>query len=616
MMLGENDMQLTQREIDTTIELLSSRSSKTAVELAALNDISPRTLKSDIVNIRKWLKDAEVLLVSKPGLGYFVEGDDATCKNLLNQLLGTERLCAPLDAEMRKKQMLIQLLLFDKPISSTSFSDEYGVVKNTIIFDLQQIKALFTANDVQLIANHLGFSVAGDERRRRMLLERLIQENFTDYDLFMMMSKLTNFEKEASFNYFESILPPTFSIYYESVLKLIGTLLSEQIIHETPYFELFTLALRLTISLVRMIEDCPIGDGEELLNLGEQTGFTASLLSELEKIYHKPLLKAEYDYVYTDLSATTPVNVLELTSRMVEFVTQEVQIPFNEDSLLFQNLAAHLTLSLERTHHYLNGYNPFLKAIKKNEIALFEKIRQLIARELGLKIAQDESFISYITLHFMAAKERVGNGERKIRVVYVCATGLGVTSFIQQKLSSEIEEIEIAGFASVLNYDRIVGQITPDLIISAFPIERQNVPVLQVKPLTSEKDIQAIKKKVKTLLAEGKGHLPIINLRDVPKSMSMSELNQDTIVKGFMVYQTLKEIFQHRLRPEFSEGFILHILLAVHRIIYNKQYQETATVTLSQKVVYQIESVFNKYDLAINKNEISAMTEYLDIGRG
>ena len=294
-------MQLTQREIDTTIELLSSRSSKTAVELAALNDISPRTLKSDIVNIRKWLKDAEVLLVSKPGLGYFVEGDDATCKNLLNQLLGTERLCAPLDTEMRKKQMMIQLLLFDKPISSTSFSDEYGVVKNTIIFDLQQIKALFTANDVQLIANHLGFSVAGDERRRRMLLERLIQENFTDYDLFMMMSKLTNFEKEASFNYFESILPPTFSIYYESVLKLIGTLLSEQIIHETPYFELFTLALRLTISLVRMIEDCPIGDGEELLNLGEQTGFTASLLSELEKIYHKPLLKAEYDYVYTVL---------------------------------------------------------------------------------------------------------------------------------------------------------------------------------------------------------------------------------------------------------------------------------------------------------------------------
>ena len=98
--------------------------------------------------------------------------------------------------------------------------------------------------------------------------------------------------------------------------------------------------------------------------------------------------------------------------------------------------------------------------------------------------------------------------------------------------------------------------------------------------------------------------------------MSMSELNQDTIVKGFMVYQTLKEIFQDRLRPEFSEGFILHILLAVHRIIYNKQYQETATVTLSQKVVYQIESVFNKYDLAINKNEISAMTEYLDIGRG
>ncbi|MGO3612848.1 MAG: hypothetical protein ACTIN4_08060, partial [Leuconostoc mesenteroides] len=176
-------MQLTQREIDTTIELLSSRASKTAVELAALNKISPRTLKSDIANIRKWLKNEQVLLVSKPGLGYFVEGDDVTCKKLLCQLLGTERLCAPIDAEMRKKQMMIQLLLFEKPISSTSFSDEYGVVKNTIIFDLQQIKALFTANDIQLVANHLGFRVKGEERKRRLLLEKLIQENFTDYDL-------------------------------------------------------------------------------------------------------------------------------------------------------------------------------------------------------------------------------------------------------------------------------------------------------------------------------------------------------------------------------------------------------------------------------------------------
>jgi hypothetical protein len=58
-----------------------------------------------------------------------------------------------------------------------------------------------------------------------------------------------------------------------------------------------------------------------------------------------------------------------------------------------------------------------------------------------------------------------------------------------------ISEIEIVGFASVLNYPRIVTQTEPDLIISAFPVDSQDIPVLQVKPLTSEKDIQLIQKR-------------------------------------------------------------------------------------------------------------------------
>jgi transcriptional antiterminator len=396
------------------------------------------------------------------------------------------------------------------------------------------------------------------------------------------------------------------------VLKLIATQLSEQMIQTTPYFELFTLALRLTISLVRLIEGCPIDAGQALLDLTVEKGFTVSLFRELSKMYQKPLLKAEYDYVYSDLSvSTTPINVLELTSRMIAFVTKEAKIPFNEDSVLFQNLVAHLTLRLERTHHYLNEYNPFLKEIKENELPLFEKIRQIVADELGHKIAQDESFISYITLHFMTSKERVGNGEKKIRVVYICATGLGVTSFLQQKMSSEIEGIEIAGFASVLNYARVVAQTDPDLIISAFPVESETIPVLQVKPLTSEKDIQVIQKKVQDLLAEGKGHLPTIKLTDSPKNQSLGELNQDTIVKGFMVYQGLKQVFQDRLRPEFSEGFLLHILLTVHRIMFDKQYQETVAPSFSAEILGQIETIFNQHDLAINSSEISAITEYL-----
>ena len=269
-----------------------------------------------------------------------------------------------------------------------------------------------------------------------------------------------------------------------------------------------------------------------------------------------------------------------------------------------------MTLSLERTHHYINGYNPFLKEIKENELLLFTRVRQFVARELNLDIAKDDSFISYITLHFMTSKERVGNGERKIRVVYVCATGLGVTSFLQQKINGVISEIEIVGFASVLNYARIVAQTEPDLIISAFPVDSQDIPVLQVKPLTSEKDIQLIQKTVTSLLEQGKGHFPTIKSTSVPQAVSAQELNQETIVKGFMVYEALKQSFQDRLRSEFSEGFLLHILLTVHRIMFDAQYEETATVAFSNQVLDDIEVIFNQHDLSINDNEIRAITEY------
>ena len=150
---------------------------------------------------------------------------------------------------------------------------------------------------------------------------------------------------------------------------------------------------------------------------------------------------------------------------MIAFVTEATQIPFNEDSILFQNLAAHLTLSLERTHHYINGYNPFLKEIKENERLLFTRVRQFVGRELNLDIARDDSFISYITLHFMTSKERVGNGERKIRVVYVCATGLGVTSFLQQKINGMISEIEL-GFGFMDTEE--LGQALADAYIKKF----------------------------------------------------------------------------------------------------------------------------------------------------
>ena len=63
----------------------------------------------------------------------------------------------------------------------------------------------------------------------------------------------------------------------------------------------------------------------------------------------------------------------------------------------------------------------------------------------------NDSFCAYIALHFLAAQERQQQEAKVVRIVYVCSTGLGVTSLIEQKILEEVPNVELAGFASVLN---------------------------------------------------------------------------------------------------------------------------------------------------------------------
>ena len=93
---------------------------------------------------------------------------------------------------------------------------------------------------------------------------------------------------------------------------------------------------------------------------------------------------------------------------------------------------AHLSLRFTKKHLFINEYNPFSEEIKGKHPALFLAIqsacKQLIQRSVLLV---NDSFCAYIALHFWLRND---NSEAKVvRIVYVCSTGLGVTSLIEQK---------------------------------------------------------------------------------------------------------------------------------------------------------------------------------------
>ena len=121
--------------------------------------------------------------------------------------------------------------------------------------------------------------------------------------------------------------------------------------------------------------------------------------------------------------------MVQLTKQVIESVSKELNYPFVNDRQLFTNLFAHLSLRFTKKHLFINEYNPFSEEIKGKHPALFLAIqsacKQLIQRSVLLV---NDSFCAYIALHFLAAQERQQQEAKVVRIVYVCSTGLGVTS--------------------------------------------------------------------------------------------------------------------------------------------------------------------------------------------
>lgn len=154
-------------------------------------------------------------------------------------------------------------------------------------------------------------------------------------------------------------------------------------------------------------------------------------------------------------------------------------------------------MRLSRKQKFVNEYNPFKDDIKAKYPELFDAIEMVVRREIrGKSLLINDSFIAYIALHFLVSYEKAAD-MRSVRAVYVCSTGLGVTSLIKQKISEELSNIEIAAFASVLNAKEVIKQKEPELVISIFPIEGIDCEFIKVHPLPTKQDLEKIQQAVK-----------------------------------------------------------------------------------------------------------------------
>lgn len=617
-------LHLSKREIKILLLLLDLENSVTTKELAETFHVSVRTIKYDLENVRDWFKEQNVVLQTRRNKGIWLEIPDSERLTLKNEIIEVERFETYPDQELRVNQLIFRLLLAEKSLTSQELADDLQVSRNTIVSDLDRVEELIQVYSLELIRqSRQGFSITGEESKIRLLMEYITQKEITEYDMYQIMSYFVQSGQQKKMQEVHVGVNTIFQKIYQVALKEMTKLLDPSLFDQFNYAEILSITLRVAIATSRMQLHHTVGGYKMLTNqkvLQQKQELPFLLMKKVFDHYELPLLADEYLYIYSDVFvANNQQDIVGLTEELIKDVSEEINFPFYRDRQLFTNLFAHLSLRLTKKHLFINEYNPFVDDIKAKYPQLFSAIQIASQSDIvGSALLINDSFIAYIALHFLVAYEKNLHEVNVVRIVYVCSTGLGVTSLIEQKILEEVSNVEIAGFASVLNAVDVIEEKNPDLVLSIFPIEIVNRPFIKVNPLPTTADIHSIQEEVNKILTHTQsGKVPrLIPRQQIKEKQGIEAESRDIIVRTYVIYEELLKTFAEKLTQEYREAFLLHVMLMVHRITFDSQYENEGnivkeTLLAQQELVEQIERIFAKNDLMVNQAEITALLNYL-----
>lgn len=588
---------LSEREYKILLKLLKFTQPIRIKDLSREFNVSPRMIKYDLDHIKDWLAKYELQIFSQTNKGLWIEPDGQKKKIIIKELLGNESWNRIPDQNFRIKKIVMTMLQKDDYTTAASLSEILEVSRNTILSDMKLVEEFVSPWEIQLERKkRIGYRLFGEELHLRLLIENLILSNMSNYEIYQIMSSISN-KEERNYTIYsvDGTLLSVFRIAEEKLSELYHPSVIK-ILHQS---DILTLLIRITISVTRLNQGKTIKSYRVLKDnqyTDDVSRFILNFMRSVFKTVDLPILEDEFLYLSGEFANGRRVDLLNATQKIIEEVSYKAGIDFKRDTKLFSNLFAHLSLRFQRGLFNMTESNPFAEEIKQNYADLFESVSLACEKYLGMdKIVNKNEFISFITLHFLTSLENTINKKEKVRAVYVCATGKGVARLIKSRVEKEIHDIDIVAYCSIMEVEEICKKREVDLIISVFPI-KSRIPVIVMEAIPTKKDIDTIKEKVYEILENRPKSIQRIAWKEEEKNDEDSEsISLEIILKGFEVIQEVQSNFAHRIKDDRLQALHLHIFLMVHRYFFEKQYDDF--LYTSHQVIEK-----NKQDLQLFKN--------------
>lgn len=428
--------------------LLNSVEPVSSLALSQEIGCSTKTIQNEIKEVNKELKNCEI--VSIRGIGYKIEGnlDDIDIKN--SDLYDYDRV-----EYIIKK--IINISSTDKDtIKLEDLADSMYVSLSTVKNDLKEVKKILNEYNLKISSKHKqGICIEASEED---IIKFIINYSNKVDNSLSIKDFLNNNIIENLFS-IKKILLDTLSYEnmiltdneFKNIVNYISIYLSRNNTNQSDFIKEY-------IKKYKSKKEKPISEDEQLL-----------------------IRKAIKEFC-RDLNIATSINL-------------------SHDKIFEECLFNHICNLYKRADLGINQYEITAGEIKLKYPFAFElgKIaKKTIEKNLNMEISEDE--VENIALHIGGALERIDKRDEKkvYKTIIVCTSGVGTSMLIKSKLENifkgKLEIIKVIP-SYLIDY---INVLDIDFVISTVEVNLENVNVIKVSPMLTDKEIKLIEKYIET----------------------------------------------------------------------------------------------------------------------
>lgn len=465
-----------------------------SAELAKALGVSDRTARKYVQQLSLSLEASGASILSKQSKGYCLQVE----RPVEFEMFWQEQLrlkkqvtdLRQLEEATDRQRYVLSKLLFENPIQSMDrLQRELFIGKTTLHSIIADIRNLFVPYQLELLFTRRGVELSGEEPAIRHFIVDYFFGQGTGHPLYGLVEN--------------QLLP---DIRFTDLMLIV---LDECRDAKLPLsdFVMQNLVLHIALLLQRMkggasLERFPISDQ---IQSSKEYRVAGRIIKRIETEFQVEIPVEEANYIALHLKVKltgNPSQLSELEDGLEEEVESCLQtlsqltgLELLKDRQLFKGIVAHLLPLRTRLEHQIQLANPLVADIQRDYIEVFELTKQAFASMPTLaaySISDDEW--AYLTLHVLAAIERY-EGQKKLRVLVVCATGIGSALMLRNRLEKEFAtSLEIA---DVVSYYEVTEERLRDVDLIISSISLSNLifltPVITVSVFLSEQDIEAIR---------------------------------------------------------------------------------------------------------------------------